>query len=283
MENILYEKIDNIVRILANRPEAGNAQHDQMLEEMDEAFKRAEADDDVKVIIFGAKGRHFCGGHDIGPLSRPNLFEVKHKGLEEWMKRERHIYLDYCFNIRNLSKPTIAQIQGLCITGGVMVAAMCDIVYAADDALFSNPVARYTVAGDELMVEPWIFGARMAKEHMWTGDPITAQEAWRLGFVNKVVSREKLEEEVMNLARRIAITPEAAVRLIKKSINYAVDQMGFVNALEYHFLAHELSHYTEEAKKLFWEPLQEAFAQKTLKGFFERLNGPYQRKNNRPT
>lgn len=271
----LYKKIDKVVRIMQNRPEFSNAQNDQMLEELDEAFRLADNDADVRVIILGATGRHFCAGHDIGPESKPNLLELKDAGFETWESRERRIYWDYCMNIRNVSKPVIAEVHGLCITGGMMVAGMCDIIYASEDTEFMSPVARFTGASDEILIEPWAFGPRMAKECLWTGDPISAKEAWRLGFVNKVIPRQKLEEEVMNLAKRIALTPPMAVKLLKRSINRTVDLMGFIDALEYHYLAHELSHFTKESEEIFWKNLKIGY-EKGMKVHFKNLNEPYE-------
>ena len=102
------------------------------------------------------------------------------------------MYYDRCLRIHDFRKPTIAAVQGSCVAAGLMLAAMCDLIVAADDAVFSNPVLRLTGAGVELLVEPWELGIRKAKEFLLTGDTIDAQEAWRLGLVNRVVPRAEL-------------------------------------------------------------------------------------------
>ena len=100
---------------------------------------------------------------------------------------EKTMYFDRCLRIHDFRKPTIAAVQGSCVAAGLMLAAMCDLIVAADDAVFSNPVLRLTGAGVELLVEPWELGIRKAKEFLLTGDTIDAQEAWRLGLVNRIV------------------------------------------------------------------------------------------------
>ena len=97
------------------------------------------------------------------------------------------MYYERCKRIYSFRKPTIAQVQGAAVAAGLMLACMCDLIVAADDAIFSNPVLRMTGAGVELLVEPWELGIRKAKEFLWTGEKIDAQEAWRLGLVNRVV------------------------------------------------------------------------------------------------
>jgi enoyl-CoA hydratase len=136
-------------------------------------------------------------------------------------------------------------VQGKCIAGGLMVACMCDLIIAADDAVFQNPVLRMTGAGVEALVEIADLSPRKAKEFLWTGDEIDAAEAHRLGLVNRVVPRSDLEQETMVLAERIAKMPPVTVRNVKRSINHAQDLAGFRNALEYHFMVHQFQHNTK--------------------------------------
>ncbi len=110
------------------------------------------------------------------------------------MYHEKVMYYDRCKRIHDFRKPTIAAVQGSCVAAGLMLACMCDLIVAADDATFSNPVLRMTGAGVELLVEPWELGIRKAKEFLLTGDVIDAHEAWRLGLVNRVVPRDELAD-----------------------------------------------------------------------------------------
>ncbi|MBI2304506.1 MAG: enoyl-CoA hydratase [Chloroflexi bacterium] len=275
---ILYEKIDgNIARIVLNRPETHNAQDYLLIEEMDEAMKQAEEDPEVKVIILAGAGPSFSSGHDMSGRGkpspqRPELSQLP--GLEGSLAREQYIYIDKCLVIRNLTKPTIAQVQGHCLAAGWMVAAMCDIIVASEDADFGDPVLRMTPAAVEILFHPWEVGARKAKELLWTGDRITAMEAWRLGAVNKVVPREKLEEETLRIARKIALTPNVTVSLTKRSINRTLDIMGQADAWDYHMLIHQMSHHTEQARA-YREERRKAMERGGLREFLKMRDEAY--------
>ena len=112
-------------------------------------------------------------------------------------RHEQVMYYERCKRLYAFRKPTIAQVQGAVVAAGLMLACMCDLIVAADDTVFSNPVLRMTGAGVELLVEPWELGIRKAKEFLWTGEKIDAQEAWRLGLVNRVVPAADLAERTL--------------------------------------------------------------------------------------
>lgn len=243
-EFVLYEKIDGVARITMNRPEARNAQCFTMLRELDEAFKQAAEDDEARVIILAGAGPSFSSGHDLG-TERGNQDRAKYitpPGAEGVMKREEDLYFDLTLRLRDNPKPTIAQVQGYASTAGYMLASACDLVIAADDAKFGDLAVRWAAPGVECLMEPWDFGARKAKELLFTGDYMDAQEAWRLGFVNRVVPREKLEEETLGLAQRIALQNPFMLKLAKRVVNEALDIMGQRQALRSAFYAHQLAH-----------------------------------------
>ena len=194
-ETILYVVDGAVATITMNRPDMANAQDSTLIDELDAAFDLADADDAVRVVILAGAGKHFSSGHDLKAL-------VSGDGSDPWValretpegkfQHEKTMYYDRCMRIHDFRKPTIAAVQGSCVAAGLMLAAMCDLIVAADDAEFSNPVLRLTGAGVELLVEPWELGIRKAKEFLLTGDTIDAQEAWRLGLVNRVVPRDEL-------------------------------------------------------------------------------------------
>jgi enoyl-CoA hydratase len=129
-------------------------------------------------------------------------------------------------------KPVIAEVHGYCLAGGCDLMMMCDLAVASDDALFGEPEIRFG-SGVVTMVMPWLIGARKAKELLFTGeDRIPADEALRLGLVNRVVPRDRLEEETLALARSIAVLDPVAISLTKRSINRAWEAAGFRQALE---------------------------------------------------
>ena len=252
---MLYEKVDpDIVKITMNRPEKRNAEDALMLEEMQECFIEGDLDEDVRVIIFAGAGKDFSAGHDMSGAGEPapegstmrRFLDTKLTGMEMRIRREDYIYRYQAYYMRNVSKPTIAMVQGNCLAGGWMNASMCDLIVASDDAKFGDPVVRMGPAAVEILFHPYDVGFRKAKEILWTGDTISAQEGKELGFVSRVVPREKLEGETLDLARRIAMNQPVAVSLVKRSINQAWEEMGQRNAWHYHLLIHQLSHASDE-------------------------------------
>jgi len=241
--DVRYEVIGAVARISHNRPDRGNAEGTLLLDELDEALKEAGADDRVRVVIIGGIGKHFSAGHDVKEaMGRPDIVEVRYA-------YEEQRYLGHCLRIWDFSKPTIAQVQGACIAGGFMVANMCDLVIASDDAYFSDPTcATLAAAATEVLVHPWVMGMRAAKEFLFTGRKMMADEAKQLGMVNRVVPRADLEERTMEVAEQIAKAAPFAIKMLKRSLNKTADMQGFRNAIQSHFDLHELCHTTQEYK-----------------------------------
>ena len=249
-QTILVERRGAVELVTMNRPEVRNAQNTQLLNELDEALHAADRDPDVNVIVIAGAGPHFSSGHDLKAYvgeAPADEWHERRKTPEGKFQHERQMYFEKALAIRDLTTPTIAMVQGKCIAGGLMVACMCDLIVASDDAVFQNPVLRMTGAGVEVLAEFADLGPRKAKEFLWTGDEIEATEAHRLGLVNRVVPRAALEEETMTLAERIAKMPPVTIQNVKRSINHAQDLAGFRNALEYHFMVHQFQHNTKTA------------------------------------
>jgi enoyl-CoA hydratase len=250
MPVVTTERLGAVVRITMNRPEVRNAQDTELILALDEAMRAAAADDAVRVVILAAAGPSFSAGHDLKSVvgeAKPDAWRKLRRTPEGRFKHERELYVEKCLAIYNLPKPTIAQVQGHCVAAGLMLAAMCDLIVASDDAVFSNPVLRMTGAGVELLVEPWELGFRKAKEFLWTGDAIDAREAWRLGLVNRVVPRRRLAGETLALAEQIARVPPVTASLVKESINQTAAFMGREHAWRYHFMVHQFMHGTKTA------------------------------------
>ncbi len=192
--------------ITLDRPESANAQNTQLIDELDSAFDRADADDDVRVVVLAGEGKHFSAGHDLKELlTKGDEWARMRDTPEGKLRHEQVMYFDRCVKIRDFRKPTIAAVQGACAAAGLMLACMCDLIVAADDARFSNPVLRMTGAGVELLVEPWELGPRKAKEFLLCAETIDAQDAERLGLVNKVVPRAELAEAARAMADKVAL------------------------------------------------------------------------------
>jgi enoyl-CoA hydratase/carnithine racemase len=264
-EMVTYETLDEgrIARIWLNRPAEHNAQNRTLLVQLDNAFRKAEADDTVRVIILAARGTNFSAGHDLGsdaaleertpgPTQHPSfrMDGATRAGMVETLfLQEWHYYFENTARWRDLRKITIAQVQGNAISAGLMLIWACDLIVAADNAKFSDVVAtRLGMPGVEYFAHPWEFGPRKAKELLLTGDSIDADEAYRLGMVSKVFPLDELEDKTLEFARRIADRPTMAALLIKDSVNAASDAMGFNEALRHAFHIHELGHAHWAAK-----------------------------------
>lgn len=224
---------------------------------LDETLDGGVEDDEVKVVILSADGPHFSAGHDLREFAvtsgdrrgrldghRPvgcwGGFDLP--GIEGWMAMEEETFLGLCWRWRNLPKPTIAQVQGRAIAGGLMLVWVCDLIVAATDAEFSDPVVAFGVNGHEFFVHPWEVGPRRAKEMLFTGDAITAEDARRLGMVNHVVDAGRLSQFTLGLAERIARQPSMGLKLAKQSVNQALDAQGQWTALQSALSLHEIGH-----------------------------------------
>lgn len=247
---VVYEVDGPVCTITLNRPEVANAQDTRLIDELDAAFDRADADDDVRVVILAGAGKHWSAGHDLKALvgdTEPDQWRLMRETPEGKWHHEKVMYFDRCVRIRDFRKPTIAAVQGKCIAAGVMLACMCDLIVASDDASFQNPVLRMTGAAVEILVEPWEMPARKAKEFLLTAETFSAQEAERLGMVNRVVPRAELAAEARALAEKIALVPPATAQVVKRSINKTLDLQGQRDAWDYHFQAHHWMHNTATA------------------------------------
>lgn len=251
--DILYEQIGPVVRISHNRPEKRNAESERLLAELDDALLRSAADDTVRVVIIAGTGDHFSAGHDLndGMKNRGDYTPEQH-----WVWELEHYYGN-ALRIWDHPKPVIAQVQGACIAGGFMVANMCDLVVASEDAFFSDPVVHSLgVAAVEVLCHPWVMGLRKAKEFLFTGERITAAQAEHYGLVNRVVPRAELEAATLRLAERIAAAPPSAIRMMKRSLNRTADMQGFRNSLSAHFDTHVLAQSSFEHKEIVRQGMQ---------------------------
>lgn len=247
---------DGIVRITLNRPRYRNAQHRLLLLELDDAFRRAEEDDEIRVVILNGAGEAFSSGHDMGTpehLAERDPGAEQHvsrrtnggsrDGVEARMLQEWHYFFQNTLRWRNLRKITIAQVHGPVYAAGLMLAWACDLIVAAEGTTFADVVGtRLGMCGVEYFGHPWEFGPRKAKELLLTGDSISAEEAHALGMVSKIFPADRIEADALAFARRIARVPTMPALLIKEAVNQTVDQMGFTNSLNASFTLHQLNH-----------------------------------------
>lgn len=250
-QRIRYElPAPDVARVVLARPEAANAQDYLMLSELNAALDRAARDPSVKVIIVAADGKHFSSGHDLKDLS-PDMSDftavgtAAHfdaPGVEGYMDREREVYLGYSRRWREIPKPTIAQVQGKVIAGGLLLVWPMDLIVCADDASFCDPVVTLGANGVEYFAHPYEVGSRTAKDMLFTGRSMSAQEAHAIGMVQRVFPREQLADETLGLATEIAKRPAITLAMTKRTVNQAQDAMGFQQTLEAAFAMHHLLH-----------------------------------------
>jgi enoyl-CoA hydratase len=242
-ETILYERVGKVARITLNRPEKRNAQSGELIAELHDAMMRAEADDDINVVTLFGAGPAFSAGHDLksGSNSGPFAHYDRHS-LHGNLRYADDVLFGYWMYIHDLSKPTIAAVHGFVATAGISLAAMCDLIVAADDAKFlDHAVTLFATPGTELGWYPWDLGVRKAKEFLWTQPVWDAHTMERLGLVNRVVPRDQLESTVMEMAEQISLASPIAVQLTKKSINEAWKLMGKRAAFDYHLVVQQMA------------------------------------------
>jgi enoyl-CoA hydratase len=254
---VRYELLDEgtIAVVELNRPRQRNAQNRGLLVELDEALMRAEADDEVRVVILRGAGPMFSAGHDLG--SSDHLAEKSgpsqhasylvnggtRQGVEARMLQEWHYFFQNTMRWRNLRKITIAQVHGPVYAAGLMLMWACDLIVAAEGTTFADVVGtRLGMCGLEYFAHPWELGPRRTKELLLTGDSLDVDEALRIGMVSKVFAEASLSDDTLTFARRIARLPTVTSLLIKESVNQSVDNMGFHNALAACFSIHQMNH-----------------------------------------
>ena len=253
LQTIRYELHDpgehGVAEVTLDRPETRNAQNKRMTYELNAAFDDAARRTDVKVIVLRADGPHFSSGHDMRDRESQRDFDLvstsagfSREGQEGQMAWEEEVYFQMCWRWRNIPKPVIAAAQGKTIAGGLMLLWIADVILAADDAQFSDPVVGMGVNGVEYFAHPWELGARKAKELLFTGDFVSAEDARLLGMVNQVVPAAELRDAALALAQRIAQRPSFALKLAKESVNQTLEAQGQWTALRAAFSIQHLAH-----------------------------------------
>lgn len=251
-EWIQYEVRGNVAWVWLNRPESNNAQNYRLLNQLDAAFKRATDDEEVAVIVLAGRGKHFSAGHDLGTpdkdghLERDRLLlwdnHLAKDGAERQYVLEHDAYLGLCRRWAEMPKPAIAMVQGGCIAGGLMLAMVCDMIVASDDAFFQDPVSRMGMPGVEYIAHMWEMPTRIAREFMYLGMRMPAQRAYELGFINRVVPRAELEAQTAAIADEIATRPRFGIRLTKQAQNFIENVQGKRTAMDGVFHMHHLAH-----------------------------------------
>ena len=221
-ETITYEKEDGVAVLTMNRPQQKNAVSPQMATEVDDVLDQATADDEVKVLILTGGTEAFSAGMDTKA------------GRGGGGRRDSSIF-SMVDGLAAFEKPTIAAVSGYTLGGGCEIALACDLRVASDTAMFGFPEINMGVmpgAGGPQRF-PRLVGIAKAKELLFTGERFNAQEAYRIGLVNKVVPVESLMEETKKMAQVIASKAPHAIKIMKKCVNDNM-QMDLATSLQYH-------------------------------------------------
>ena len=250
---VTYEQRGGVAIISMNRPGVRNAQNADMTFQLDNAFLRAVNDDSVGAIILAGAGDHFSAGHDIGTPLRDIHRNFERRATTYWphedkagaeaiFVREAELYVGMCRRWRELPKPTIAMVQGACIAGGLMLAWVCDLIVASDDAFFADPVLKMGIPGVEYFAHPFVMNPRIAKEFLYLGERMSAGRAYEAGMVNRVIPRAELLERTLEIANKLAAQPRFGIALAKRAINQAEDRMGLRDSIDAVYGLHHVAH-----------------------------------------
>jgi enoyl-CoA hydratase len=228
-ENIILEKEENIAVITFNRPEAMNALNNQTRAEFREAISDVAGDDDVKVLILTGSGKSFVAGSDIKEFHATTPYAA-------------HNILRLGEMVEKLEKPVIAAVNGFCLGGGCEIAMGCDIIIASEKAKFGQTEINIGIipGGGGTQRLQRLIGVCRAKELIFTGDIIRADEADRIGLVNRVVPMDELMSTAKEMAAKIATKSSAALKLAKTAINRGM-QTNLESGLKYEYELYSIS------------------------------------------
>ena len=279
--NILYEKQRKGVLITLNRPDVLNAISRELDEEVRAALNEAEADPEIRAIVITGAGRAFSAGYDMGGGGEERGNTAWPYGLPEGTNIAQQLDFrrtrvrqetDSLLQIWELGKPVIAAVNGWCMGGGTWYALTAHMTFAADNAVFAQPEVRM-ISNTSFM---WVLtaGFKNALRYSLTGDHIDAQEALRIGLVNKVVPQDQLLDECFSVVERIALVSPETVKLNLHVATMGLEMMGLRNAL---MLNNELSALAMTSQREeFKRPLDEARKEGGMRGFLQARDGPFQ-------
>lgn len=255
-----YRVEDGVAWVMMDRPQFNNAQNGQMTYALDDAFQRAVNDDSVGAIVLGGKGKHFSAGHDIGTPGRDLHHEFDKRlmfaphtnkpAAELLYTREQEQYLGMCRRWRDIPKPTIAMVQGACIAGGLMLAWVCDLIVASEDAFFQDPVNPLMgIPGVEYFAHAYELPPRVAKEFLLLGERMSAERAAQFGMVNRIAPRDALHETVAAMAAKLAKQDRLGNWLTKQAVNHVEELRGKRAAMDAVFHMHHFAHAQNDLVK----------------------------------
>ena len=243
-ESVIYEKENGIAKIILNRHEKYNAMNRTMIQEMGYALDDAKEDNSIRVVVIAGKGKAFCTGIDLKFMQE----EVR----SSWERQELFRFINDTVTdvIARLSKPVIAAVNGFALAGGFEIMLACDLVIASQEAVIGDQHINFGLVGPGGSTQrmPRIVGIRKAKEIIFTGKWLSAQEAERIGLVNRVVPLDQLEAATNELANTLAEKSPVALRIAKMLINRAFET-DFHTANELEVMSAVVNATTEDSEE----------------------------------
>jgi enoyl-CoA hydratase len=225
-ETIQYEVKDGVAYLVLSRPARTNALNGRMLEEINLAMERAEADQNVKAVIVMGAGPAFSSGFDL-----KEQMERRPTGFDQWKQILRKDF-DAVMRFWHCPKPTIAAVRGPCLAGAFELSLACDMTIASETAFFGEPELKFG-AGIVAMWLPWLVGPKIAKEIIFLGeDRLSVERARELGIVNRIVADDALEAEAARVARHLCAIDPNLLKMTKRAINQTLEGQGLIDALE---------------------------------------------------
>lgn len=266
--DVIARKDGPVGWVVLNRPDKANSIRPRTFSELDAAFSLLERDDEIGAIVFtGAGEKLFSAGIDMADEHRAT-------SSREWDEQTR-LSAGVCQRIWYLDKPVISAVRGHAVAYGCLLAMICDLTIAAEDAQFSEPEIRHGTL-TPMMLLPWLTHMKALHEFYYTGDAISARQAKELGLVNRVVPADRLLAEAERMARRISNAPKYSVTLAKRALRQNYDIMGFRGAQSAHRYidTYLLDSHGDPHK----EGLRRVFREEGLRAWIEKRDGPYRDK-----
>jgi enoyl-CoA hydratase len=236
LDTVIYEKDGPVAWITFDYAEKANVQSSGLVFDVDECLNDADKDYDIKVVVLKANGPGFSAGHVVQGSPGTEMREIDESTAKlgsPW-KGQWDIYGTPVLKLWDFPKVTIAQVHGYCLGGGTIWGLLTDMTVASEDAYFQFPVLQgMAMPTMETGIEPWIFmNWKQASEYMYTAQEIGAEQAKEMGLINRVVPRERLEDEVNELAFHVAQAPLTTLMAAKANIRRAWDLMGLRTHLQ---------------------------------------------------
>ena len=227
---IKTEKNNNIINIILNDEKHQNTLSEEMINELSEVFEMAESDNEIKVIILSSIGKVFCAGHNLKDL---NSKRSENDNGEHYYKKLFQMCSELMMSINMHSKPVIAMIDGIATAAGCQLISSCDLAYSSENSQFATPGVNIGLFCSTPMVPlSRTVGKKQAMEMLLTGDLINAKKALSIGLINNVFDTEKLEENVLKIANKIASKSSATIKIGKDAF-YKQKDMSLKEAYDY--------------------------------------------------